>query len=380
MLVSAVSSTEPAVVIQPHARRFPNVEGRRLLTCAMLWCFLVLAFSLQEVLVVRLAGGTQTWGPIAVRQALGWTLWAALAPAVFILAARIPLTGRNTGRNLLVHFAAAAAIAAIHSFLLAAIYPLFYYAPSMAALHDVFWSRIYVAFSLNVVIYAVIVAIAHAMKHAKAASDRQILAAQLESRAAKAELSLLHAQLQPHFLFNALNSVVELVDADPARATRMVRSLSALLRRALASASTSSSTVREELDFVRQYAEIQQIRFPRLRVDVDADEDVMAAVIPNLLLQPLVENAIKYTVGVRGDGVVGVRVERKGDRVSLSVSDDGAGFGASAQTNGRLDGTGTGLANVRARLEHAYGGDYSLELGDAGKQGATVSILLPFGS
>lgn len=377
MFVSAASSAESSVVSQPHARHFPNVEGKRLLPWAMLWCFLVLAFSLQEIFVVRLTEGSQTSGAIALRQAIGWTLWAALVPVVFVIASRIPLAGQRIGRNLLLHFLAAAAIAAVHSFLLAAIYPLFYYAPSLAALRDVFWSRIYVAFSLNVVIYAAIVAIAHAMKHARAASDQQIVAAQLESRAAKVELGLLHAQLQPHFLFNALNSLVELVDADPARATRMVRSLSALLRRALASASTPSSTVREELDFIRQYAEIQQIRFPELRVAVSADDAVMAAVIPNLLLQPIVENAIKYTVGVRGNGEVHVKVERQNNRLRLSVSDDGVGFAGSAGHNG-LDGTGTGLANVRARLDHAYRGDYSLSLGETEKRGASVSILLPF--
>lgn len=375
--MSAASSAESAVAIQPHTRRFPKVEGRRLVTWAMLWCFLVLAFSLQEVLVVRLTGGTQSWGAIALRQAVGWTLWAALAPLVFAIALRIPLTGERIGRNLLLHFVAAAGIAALHSFLLAAIYPLFYYAPSLSALQDVFWSRIYVAFSLNVVIYAATVATAHAMKHARAASDQQLVAAQLESRAAKAELGLLHAQLQPHFLFNALNSVVELVDADPPRATRMVRSLSTLLRRALASASTPSSTVRDELDFIRQYAEIQQIRFPQLRVAVSAEENVMAAVIPNLLLQPLVENAVKYTVGVRGNGEVDVRIERQGNRLKISVSDDGVGFAGSTGRNA-LGGTGTGLTNVRARLEHAYGSDYALSLSETPKLGASVSILLPF--
>jgi sensor histidine kinase YesM len=132
--------------------------------------------------------------------------------------------------------------------------------------------------------------------------------------------------------------------------------------------------LRAELALTERYVAIQRMRFPTLRVDVDIDPAVLDAPVPSFVLQPLVENAIRYTVGVRGDGSIAIRAHSTGDsRLALTVADDGVGLdGAAAHA-----GTGTGLANVRARLRHLYGDDFSLDLRDRAAGGVEATVILP---
>ncbi|MEJ7809262.1 MAG: histidine kinase [Gemmatimonadaceae bacterium] len=337
------------------------------------WLAVVALFTMQERYASRWGGATHGWHPLLLRHAIGWAIWAPLAPVVAWLVRRFPLRGPSAARHLVLHVPLGGAVAALHTLLLAAVYPLFYYAPSLAALRDVFRDRLYSAFGVDLLVYAALAAGAAAVAGARDAQRQELARTRLEARAARAELALLHGQLQPHFLFNALNSLVELVDADPPRATRMIRSLSDLLRRSLASVGSPRSTLRAELAFVERYVEIQQIRFPRLRVDVATDPDILDVAVPSLVLQPLVENAIRYTVGARGAGRVLVRGRRDGESLRLTVEDDGVGA-APGTAHG---GPGTGLANIRARLEHLYGEGYTLRLETPAGGGALVTLVLP---
>jgi LytS/YehU family sensor histidine kinase len=184
---------------------------------------------------------------------------------------------------------------------------------------------------------------------------------------------MLHLQLQPHFLFNTLNSLVELVDADPPRATQMIRDLSELLRQSLANVGSPRSTLRAELALVERYVAIQRIRFQQLHVELDVDPSALDVSVAGFVLQPLVENAIRYTVGVRGHGHVAVRVQLLGGQLRLTVTDDGVGLDGGAAHAG----TGTGLANVRARLRHLYGDDFSLSLRDRETDGVEATVVIP---
>ena len=213
---------------------------------------------------------------------------------------------------------------------------------------------------------------------ARRAGDEAVRASRLEAQLAQARLDALRAQLNPHFLFNALNSIAMLVrrDAKP-DALRGIISLSELLRRSLAGQGTLQVTLRAELPLLESYVTIEQLRFrDRLRVTIDASPDALDALVPGFLLQPLVENAIKHGVAQRPDaGTVRVRARRDDDALVLEVSDDGPGFpaGWDPATSG-----GIGLANTRERLERLYAVTHAFEAENRPEGGAQVTIRIPF--
>jgi two-component sensor histidine kinase len=209
-----------------------------------------------------------------------------------------------------------------------------------------------------------------AMRYADA-SDRST---ELESRLDRSELQALKLQLQPHFLFNTLNAITALVHRDPARAERMVSGLSELLRVSLGSAGEQEVTVARELDVLRHYLDIQQVRFAdRLSVSIETTPEADRALVPNLILQPLVENAIKHGLAPRAAaGRIVVQVRRRGDWLSLTVHDDGLG-----ESTVRPRREGVGLANARARLATLYGADHQFEAGNA-NPGFRVAIEIPW--
>jgi sensor histidine kinase YesM len=248
-----------------------------------------------------------------------------------------------------------------------------YYGISPLAARDIFFDRAFAAFALNALIYAVIVAIIRARTMASEARRRELEAATLEARAARAELIALYGQLQPHFLFNALNGIAELTHSDPARAGRMIRSLGELLRGSIAGASTLATTLRAEVEFVRRYVELQQMRFEQFEFILNVDPAVLNAVVPPLLLQPLVENAIQHTVGRSGVGHASLDIGRHDDRLEITMRDDGPGFGTSTE-----GGSGIGLSTTRGRLDRIFGDGYRLSLSAPGVAGAVVSIDIPY--
>jgi hypothetical protein len=236
----------------------------------------------------------------------------------------------------------------------------------------------------------------------------QAHAAQLQAQLAEARLSVLRTQLNPHFLFNTLHAVSALVERDPKGVRRMIARLSELLRYTLDGTTEQEIPLYEELELLRRYLEIMQIRFQgRLETRIDAASDVRDALVPNLILQPLVENALKHGVnGTTGAGRVEVTARRVGDDVVLTVRDSGdtASGGASAPTSvtgaGGADGadneteldastgeqtmigdgtsSGVGLRNTRERLEQLYGAHQRFVLAPAPSGGMVAEVVLPF--
>ena len=232
-------------------------------------------------------------------------------------------------------------------------------------------------FGFSYVTFCAIVFVVHAVDYYRLSRDRELRAARLEAALATAQLQALQAQLHPHFLFNTLNAIASLIPEDPTAAEEMVEALSELLRAALQDGRTREVPLRRELDLADQYVRIQQIRFhDRLRVDRDVAADTLDALVPPLLLQPLVENAIQHGIGSRPDGgIVTLRARRENGWLLLDVEDDGRGL--SVRTSA-VTGTGIGLANVRARLEHLHGEAARLEVADgASSGGVAVRVRLP---
>jgi len=198
---------------------------------------------------------------------------------------------------------------------------------------------------------------------------------QLEARLARAQLQSLRLQLHPHFLFNTLNTINALIGTDRHAAERVISGLSELLRMSLSSASEQEVTLAKELELLAHYIEIQQIRFQdRLTVNFRIDPDARYALVPNLMLQPLVENAIRHGIAPRAAaGHVVVTAARRGDRLELSVVDDGVGEKASRDHR-----DGVGLGNTRARLLSLYGSEHRFEAGGASAGGFAVHIEIPY--
>lgn len=230
--------------------------------------------------------------------------------------------------------------------------------------------------SLDVLSYGLLVAAVHVWRGWRNAEERRLREARLEGRLTEARLEALQAQLQPHFLFNTLNTISAVMYRDPGAADRLVSRLSDLLRASLAHRQ-AEVTVAEELDLLERYLEIVRARYgPRLSVEALVEPGIGDARIPPLLLQPLVENAIRHTVGERpGPGRVDVAVRREGERLVCTVADDGPGLAGDPD---QALGKGVGLVNTRDRLRWLHGDAASLRLSNGSGGGLTVRIEVPF--
>jgi two-component system, LytTR family, sensor kinase len=236
----------------------------------------------------------------------------------------------------------------------------------------------------TVVAYWVVLSIQSAIRNrrlyverSQAALRSELRASQLETQVATARLGALKAQLQPHFLFNTLNAIVVLVRQQKGRqAEETLARFSDLLRAVLADMDAQEVPLARELEYLRLYLSIEQLRFSdRLSVDIDVQPDLLDAAVPHMGLQPIVENAIKHGIGRRATaGRIRIRAFRQGESLHVEVHDDGPGFTAS----GVGGGMGLGLTNTRARLRQLYGDAAELRAGDGVDGGATVMMVLPF--
>lgn len=284
-----------------------------------------------------------------------WYLWVPATPFILRLAARFPIVHYRTWRILVPHVSCVVAISILRGALYAST------SVAFADIHPPLWGTIVFYLPFAAAIYGVIVAIDSA--------------ARLRTQLARAELTALRANLQPHFLFNALHSVGALVRArDDDGAIRVIAELSDLLRAQLRRDAPDEISLREEIAFVERYLAIEQVRFrDRLRVRWDVAPDTIEARIPRLLLQPLAENAIRHGIGRSSTAsLVVIASARSGDWLEVRVTDDGPGPSATGNPGG------LGLATARARLQHVYGPTADVTLSRAEGGGAIALARLPF--
>jgi signal transduction histidine kinase len=327
------------------------------------WTALALLLAVSASLTYRSTGRAANWTLSLERSLVEWWLWALLTPLVVWLARRFPLDRRWPWRAVALHLAAGMAIAVLKT------------AAERAALawltgFWIYWLASTIALQLT--IYCAIVAAAHGVTYYERSRERDQLAARL----ADARLQLLGMQLQPHFLFNTLNTIAELVHDDPDAADHMIAGLSDLLRKTLELGPTQEIPLGAELDLLGRYLDIQRARFgDRLRVEIVADGDARMALVPVLLLQPLVENAIQHGLAEHlSSGAIAIHARRDGSRLRMTVSDDGAGPRANAGPGRER----VGLGNTRARLDMLYGTDHQLVLSAGRDGGANTAVDIPF--
>ncbi|MDE3065921.1 MAG: histidine kinase [Verrucomicrobiota bacterium] len=230
---------------------------------------------------------------------------------------------------------------------------------------------------LDVLAYGALAGLAHSVHFYRRFRERERRALLLESHLANARLAALRMQLQPHFLFNSLNGVTALLRRDPHLAEATLLSLSELLRLALNQSEKTEIPLREEMEFVQRYLAILQTRFgDKLRVEQAIEPASLDCLVPTLLLQPLIENAIRHGIEpAEKAGLVRLTTRRRDGKLILTVEDDGAGLIGPDAASGR---TGIGLANLRARLETLYGAGQALELLPRPEGGVMVRVEIPW--
>lgn len=325
-------------------------------------------------LVSRLAQ-SRLWGeppPSGARlafESLDWLIYGLFVPLIFAISRRWPVVRPRLASRVLLHAVAALAFCAAWAGLGTLLKALLGVDTFERGVGFSFVAWFYITLPFGTGVYLGMVGIEHAIRHFTAARE-------WEAQAASARLAALQARLNPHFLFNSLNTVAVLVREGDMRAATVVEQLSDVLRRTLADPEDTVVALGEELTLVRQYLAVEQARFPdRLRPEFDVPDALLAAAVPRFALQHLVENAIRHGVSRRtAAGRLSVSARREGDALVLTVSDDGFGIDAAAPVA-----PGHGLENTRARLAALYGGRASLVVSPR-PDGGTVAVLrMPYG-
>lgn len=346
---------------------------------AAIWFAGGLCDACQTVLSMRAEGKRVPWQPLFATELVAWLPWALATPLVIAVARRYPVFRGINVRTVAVHLVLFAAVSAVTETWSTALQMLFnpWQNPQRPAFLAT-WTMmcLYQAVTF-LTAYALIVTVTFIMD-AKASMARQITeAARLNEELSNAQLAALRRQIDPHFLYNTLNSIAGLVrDHLNEAAVSMIVGLSEFLRRSSQDSHRSQVALQEEVEYLQRYIDIQKVRFgERLQVSVDIPAELLRAEVPNLLLQPLVENAIKHGIAKRvAGGTVRVAGERHNSHLCLSVYNDGPTLPADWEAGQ----TGVGIRNLRTRLRILHGSQSELQLRRASSAGVEVLVTLPF--
>jgi len=351
------------------------------LTVLGVWAVLGIIYAGPIYMEVRAGGMNHAASRIFSWGILTWSAWAPLTPVMVWLARRRSLVGSAWKRNVLVHVPAFLIISATHSAVATAITLAVRPFDNMGSPYA-FWprflSRMQGSLGPDLLVYGGVIGVCYAFDYYRKYREREFLATQLEAQLAQAQLESLRTQLQPHFLFNTLNGIVGLMrDNKNDAAVNMLVGLSDLLRHALEHSTQQEVELKEELSFLELYLNIQQMRFSdRLQITMDIDPRATSALVPSLILQPLVENALRHGIGRSvASGLVGITAHVEEDSLKLTVFDNGAGLPKSWQLKSS---GGIGLANTAARLQQLYGENHRLDVRNRSQGGVEVVIVVPF--
>lgn len=299
-------------------------------------------------------------------------LWAALSPAVGWLLKRLPLQPVAVSRVFL-HFVASLVFAFVHLVLHLSLAFFLTGSPTLPGGSSTLSAQAIHNYPLGVLAYWVIVAIVSTMNHYERYGLEQLRNSKLQTQLAEARLRALQMQLQPHFVFNALHSLSDLVTEEPKTAVRLIARLGDFLRLTLQNSTAQWVPLKRELDFLDAYLEIERVRFAdRLQVVFEIDPESLDASVPSLILQPLVENAIRHGVASHiGPGLVHLSTKNSGKTLVIEIRDNGPGMPSNARE-------GLGLRNSHERLLQTYGNSYSLKVRNQDHSGVVVTCELPF--
>lgn len=366
------ASEPPGAVSTPGAWEIPR--AMRVLFFAGIWTLIGLSFAGQFYISSANAGSPVSW-----RQALAWSLgdWYVFAllswPASRWIQSH-PLRRASWWRPALQHLIAGAVFSLLYMVLRAWVGQWQgQWSGRSATFADAFSPLLVKTWHFNILIYGVLLAVVQALENARRFQERAQRAAELERGLVQARLQALQMQLNPHFLFNTLHSISTLMHRDVELADRMIARLANLLRYSLDHSETREVTLERELEALELYLDIEQTRFgPRLTTRFDIAPETREALVPNLILQPMVENAVRHGLEPTGrPGQIEILSSLRGGRLQLEIADNGRGWSGASRE-------GVGLSNTRARLQALYGDDAKLEAGPRAEGGSVVRISMPF--
>lgn len=351
---------------------------RRVALVAGAWTVVALVSASQVYLASRSMGHEATFGAVLWWTAPVWLFWVLLTPGVIALGRRFPLERGSLARSVPVHAAAAVAFATIHlAWWLTWTQRVSPYAIEGRPFVEMMWLYVQARFNVSFLVYWAVLGAWHAVAYSRRWRQSEIDASRLESRLAHARLQALRAQIHPHFLFNTLNAISSLVAREPERARDMIARLSDLLRLSLEREADQEIALRDELEHVEVYLDIEQTRFgDRLRIDFEIDPEALDARVPNLVLQPLVENAVRHGIGpLETAGRLSVKAALIDGRLELRVENDAPPEALAGSGAERI---GVGLGNTRERLVELYGEDHDLSVSRTPAGRVLARVELPY--
>lgn len=323
------------------------------------------------------SGAPVSWTYALLCGAPFWYGWAILTPGVLYLGARFPFEEANPWLSAGLHAAASISIGPLHLLVSLASVRAIFPESTEADFLQVYPSALGAYLEFEFLLYWAVLGAGYLIDYRKRAQAGALRTAQLEAQLAQAHLKALKVQLQPHFLFNTLHAVSSLMEEDLEQARRMLVRLGDLLRLTLETQGIQEVPLRQELECMELYLDIERVRFPdRLHLEMIVEPEALEAMVPNLLLQPLVENAVRYGISPRDTGgVITITARCEDERLLLRVSDDGVD--ETGDSRERPTGTGVGLANVRSRLMELYGHDHDFQILRPDPGGFCVEIVIP---
>jgi signal transduction histidine kinase len=307
-----------------------------------------------------------------------WYAWALLAPGILWLSRRYRFERVTWRRAAAVHAVAVVVFVLAHAVLTVTVRELLagFFGFRLGSWWAEFQRLFFLNFDWEMMTYWAVAGLSHALDYQDEAQERALAAARLETALAEAQLQALQRQLHPHFLFNTLHTISALMHRDTEAADEMLARLSDLLRLTLDRLGVQEVSLKEELEFLEKYLEIERTRFgDRLVVEMQIEPETLDLLVPNLVLQPLVENAMRHAIATRiGGGRLQIVARRTGNRLWMMVRDNGPGL---SKANLDAFNHGVGLSNTRSRLEHLYRGDHRFEFHEPSDGGLAVTIEIP---
>ncbi|MDQ2975391.1 MAG: histidine kinase [Acidobacteriota bacterium] len=345
-----------------------------------IWTFIGIVFTLQGYFTSYRSERPVTLVDSAYLQMTWSYLWALATPLVLWAATRLPIERNNWLRSSLLHVPISILLSVVVT-ALGHLLNWLYWGWSMGKPFSFErMTRFVVAnFSEGIGIYLLIAITSYAFSYYSRYREGQLRTFQLEAQLSQAQLQALKMQLHPHFLFNTLHSISALLNKDPESARKMITRLGDFLRLTLENSGTQEVTLQQEMEFLSCYLEIERVRFQdRLRTNIDVAQQTLGAKVPNLILQPIVENAILHGIAPRSTpGLIEIEAKQRNGSLRIQVRDNGPGL-SGHRTSENMFKKGLGLANTETRLERLYGAAHLFDLSDNPDGGLIVTLEIPF--